>query len=254
MRDRFWRGGQQGRNVTVLALPSGSATGPSPREVLSRGARSHDATRPSHPVAALGLRNDPLLPLVEAARNGHVGALTDLLQRCSPALIVTARALLGPASPDLEDVVQESLLALAKGLSHFRRESSFLHYARRVTALHALMARRKNKKTVKIQVSITQSLDAAAEGPESVAEDADRRSKQDAMLQLLEAIPLTQAECIALRSVLGYSLAEIAAAQGVSVNTVRSRMRLAREALKERIESDQVLCDTFGVLPSRGIR
>jgi RNA polymerase sigma-70 factor (ECF subfamily) len=37
--------------------------------------------------------------------------------------------------------------------------------------------------------------------------------------------------------VLGWSLEEVASATGVPVNTVRSRVRLAKEALRRRIEA-----------------
>ena len=48
-----------------------------------------------------------------------------------------------------------------------------------------------------------------------------------------------------MRVVLGCSLPEVAQATGVPVNTVRSRIRLAREHIKARIESDPRLAALF---------
>jgi RNA polymerase sigma-70 factor (ECF subfamily) len=63
---------------------------------------------------------------------------------------------------------------------------------------------------------------------------------------LLEELPEIQAETFALRVALGYSMQEVAAATGAPVNTVRSRLRLAREALRRRIEQDPSLSEVLG--------
>jgi DNA-directed RNA polymerase specialized sigma24 family protein len=44
-----------------------------------------------------------------------------------------------------------------------------------------------------------------------------------------------------MRAVLGHSIDEIAEALDVPINTVRSRLRLAKAALRERIETDPSL-------------
>jgi len=58
---------------------------------------------------------------------------------------------------------------------------------------------------------------------------------------LIQTLPEEQAETLALRVVLGFSLEEVAEATGVPLNTVRSRVRLAKTALKKRIEADPKL-------------
>jgi RNA polymerase sigma-70 factor (ECF subfamily) len=64
-----------------------------------------------------------------------------------------------------------------------------------------------------------------------------------AIRELLSTLPENQAETLALRVVLGMSLGEVASATGVPLNTVRSRIRLAREALMERIEANPTLLE-----------
>jgi RNA polymerase sigma-70 factor (ECF subfamily) len=46
---------------------------------------------------------------------------------------------------------------------------------------------------------------------------------------------------------LGWSLEEIAQTSGAPVNTVRSRLRLAKEALRRKIVADPVLAEELGV-------
>ena len=56
--------------------------------------------------------------------------------------------------------------------------------------------------------------------------------------ELLLTLPEEQAEAFLLRVVLEYDVADIARETQVPVNTVRSRVRLAREALRHRIENN----------------
>jgi RNA polymerase sigma-70 factor (ECF subfamily) len=64
---------------------------------------------------------------------------------------------------------------------------------------------------------------------------------------LLGELPREQMETLALRTLLGCSLEETALSTGVPVNTVRSRVRLAKERLRHRIEADPGLMESLGV-------
>lgn len=56
--------------------------------------------------------------------------------------------------------------------------------------------------------------------------------------ELLDALPIEQAEVLALYCVLGYTVPEIAGAVRVPAETVRSRLRLAKQALREHVRRD----------------
>ena len=94
-------------------------------------------------------------------------------------------------------------------------------------------------------------LDAARRGTlgAAAAEDLhahlDRCAACRISLTLPDELPEEQAETFALRVVLDYSLEQVAAATGAPVNTVRSRVRLAREKLKTKIEADPDLWDVL---------
>ena len=55
------------------------------------------------------------------------------------------------------------------------------------------------------------------------------------------------AEALAMRVVLGWSLEEIAAQSGAPLNTVRSRLRLAKEGMRRRIEEKPDLVEALEV-------
>ena len=51
-------------------------------------------------------------------------------------------------------------------------------------------------------------------------------------------LPKAQAEALLLRAVVGLSVSEIAADAGCPEETIRSRLRLAKNALRSRIDGD----------------
>src|SRR4029077_20223581 len=68
-----------------------------------------------------------------------------ILEATAPAVLAVVRVILGSDNADVQDVAQESLLAVKDALRAFRGEASVIQYARQVavrTALSALRGRR----------------------------------------------------------------------------------------------------------------
>ena len=59
--------------------------------------------------------------------------------------------------------------------------------------------------------------------------------------ELLATLPANLAEVLALHVVLGHTVPEIAESSGVPLETVRSRLRLAKQALRKRVLNNQKL-------------
>ncbi len=173
--------------------------------------------------------------LLAAARRGDPGALERLLRRLAPGVLAGCRAVLGPGHPDVEDAAQEALLALAGALPRFRGGSSLAHYAARITARVALRQLRRWRRSRPPVSQVSEPPTEPADGPEEEAMAARRR---ELVRGLLAELPEAQAEVLLMRVVLGMKPAEVATATGVPVNTVRSRLRLAREALERRWPRD----------------
>src|SRR5262249_43420827 len=155
---------------------------------------------------------------------------------------VIGRAL-GRAHPDGEDMVQESLLGFVRALDSFRGECSVVHYARRI-ALWRVLEEQKRRQAQKRAPELAAQRDpdrgaVDARAPEGTL--AARRREQ--LRALLSTLRPEQAEALALRHVLDYSVEEIAGATGVPANTVRSRLRLAKEALRARIAANPLLSE-----------
>jgi RNA polymerase sigma-70 factor (ECF subfamily) len=183
---------------------------------------------------------DPLAELARRAREGDIQSQRRLLEAIAPALLRLLRMLLGPSHADLEDVLQDALIGVLQGLASFRGDSSVLHFARRVATKRAIDRRRRDRTTLR-KLEHARHLDAP--GPPTPREltAADRRRRH--LRDLLDDLPEPQAIALAMRAVLGHSIEEIAKATGVPINTVRSRLRLAKEALRGRIETDPALSE-----------
>ena len=188
---------------------------------------------------------DDLVPLVLA---GNRDAARTLLKNTAPAILQVVRGVLGTGHPDLEDVAQEAAIALVSALRSFRGECGVLHFACRVAVFTSLAARRR------LEVRMRWADDRAPEStggsdshlPSSEYLAARRRS---ALRELLRDLPEAQAETLVLSAVLGYSPQEIARITGAPANTVRSRLRLAKIALRDRIKTDPELTETLQEAP-----
>jgi len=196
----------------------------------------------AHPerTADASQRKSSLMALAEEAATGEPEATGKLLRALAPDMIRAAQALMGTTHADVDDVIQQSFIALVQALPAFRGECSPSHYATRIVARIAVAARRRSKvrgERYDEAVDVDQVLSHGESAPEQL-ESARRR---ELVRGLLETLPEEQAETLALRIGLGFSLGEVAAATGVPLNTVRSRVRLAKEALRRRIDANPEL-------------
>jgi RNA polymerase sigma-70 factor (ECF subfamily) len=160
-------------------------------------------------------------------------------------MIRAARSLMGTTHADTDDVVQQSLIGLVQALPAFRGECAITHFASRIVTRTALAARRRNAIRSDRHDDAIEP-DAFAVDP-SQAEALESERRRHAVRSLMEQLPEEQAETLALRVVLGFSLEEVAQTTGVPLNTVRSRVRLAKTSLKKRIEADPRLLSALEV-------
>jgi DNA-directed RNA polymerase specialized sigma24 family protein len=64
---------------------------------------------------------------------------------------------------------------------------------------------------------------------------------------LLEELPPAQAEVLVLHCAFGFTVAQIAASAGRPAETIRSRLRLAKRTLRDRIDASAELSDVLEV-------
>ena len=204
------------------------------------------STRPLDRSHALGgtdeppRATDPLAERLRAANAGDARAMRDLVRAVAPQVRGAVATLsLGHA----DDVAQECLIAFVRALPAFRGDSSVIHYARRIAVRTAVHLRRARRLRQGVDQAHVDEGEAHADVVALPSHEVAARRRRALLASLLDELPEVQAEALALRVVLGYSLEEIADATSAPVNTVRTRMRLAREALRIRIETDPTLAE-----------
>jgi RNA polymerase sigma factor (sigma-70 family) len=143
-----------------------------------------------------------------------------------------------------------------QGLASFRGESTVMHFARSIALRRSLDQRRKRARRAP-EVTLNpedpsshEDLDAAGSSgavlvstARSPAASVLAERRRDAFRRLLGELRPEQAEAFAQRVLFGYSKEEIARETNVSIETVKSRLRLAKGALRSRIKDDPALSE-----------
>jgi RNA polymerase sigma factor (sigma-70 family) len=199
---------------------------------------------------AVKSRVDELLPLARAASAGDVEAAGTLVAHLGRSMLVVVRRVLGRHCADVDDVAQDAVIAVLDGLVSFRGECSVFHFAQRVAMLTALSAQRRIRLrehwTVATEVPGDGVADDAGASP---MESAASRLRRVLVRELLGELPDVIAEALGMHYMLGYTVEEIAAVAGISPNTVWSRLRLGKQALRKKLDGDAGLAERLEVRP-----
>jgi RNA polymerase sigma factor (sigma-70 family) len=193
---------------------------------------------PERPVPPAEPRHDELALLASRVVTGNREALRTFLAIVTPHLLRVVRRVLGSAHPDVEDVTQEAALGVVQALPRFRQEGTVLHFACRIAVLTAMNTRRRDATQKRARAGGTADPEDVAGVEPSPENAAIGAALAPIVRELLDALPEPLAEALALHCVLGHTVAEVAASSGVPVETVRSRLRLAKQALRKRILGD----------------
>jgi RNA polymerase sigma factor (sigma-70 family) len=219
-----------------------------PRSHIDTASNDDDDREP--PASRVGDRRPPtpsgdlLAELREQSLRGNTAAQTELLRILRPRLLRVARAVLR-SSIDAEDCVQDALLAVIHALPAFRGDSTVMHFASSIASRCARAHARRVHAEGELAAR-SGELDPQFRNETSTpSEDSVRARRRAALRALVSELPESQAQTVLLRVLLDYSVQETAASAGVPVNTVRSRLRLARDALRSRIERDPILSELF---------
>lgn len=176
--------------------------------------------------------------LLTAARRGDVAALEALLVRYQPHVYRFGLRMCGNVD-DAGDVVQESLLSMARSLPAFRGDASVSTWLYTIARRACMRKRRRSKFAPAREESIDapgvdagQLLADPAANPEQAASD---RELQAALAHAIDALDPLRREVLVLRDVEGLSAPEVATVLGISVDAVKSRLHRARVAVRRQL-------------------
>lgn len=176
--------------------------------------------------------------LIEGARAGDAAALEALLARHAPAVLRFGKKMCREPE-DAKDVLQEALLAAARGVREFRGDASFATWLFTIARSFCIKKRRVSK----FAPAETVSLDDGTSGARLVASSAPLPDEVAADHELSRALSRAideldegSREVLLLRDVEGLTAPEVASVLGISVDAVKSRLHRARVQVRARLE------------------
>jgi len=191
--------------------------------------------------SAFSERHDELEELAGRAHAGDAVAIRTFITAIGPQILRVVRRVLGPGHPDVEDAAQEAAFAVLEALGRYRGEATVVHFASRVAVQTAMNVRRREAAAKRRATGDRVDLDAIADACPGPDAEADDRASAKLVRGLLATLPVAQAEALAMHCVLGFTVAEIAEISELPIETVRSRLRLAKNSLRDRARTTPAL-------------
>jgi RNA polymerase sigma-70 factor (ECF subfamily) len=137
---------------------------------------------------------------------------------------------------DAKDVMQDTLLAAARGLREFRGGAALTTWLFTVARSFCIKKRRRRVGAPDAVVSLgsadTEGIAASGTSPDEAAEGRELGKALDAAIAALDP---TYREVLVLRDVEGLTAPEVASVLGVGVDAVKSRLHRARVAVRDRL-------------------
>lgn len=169
--------------------------------------------------------------VLERASAGDPGAFEQVYRSASGFVYNVALRITRNAA-DAEEVTQDVFMKVHRSLKDFRFRSTFKTWVYRIAANTAINCARKSARERRGLVQgegVVESLPGQGSAADAVLQD-DQEERLQALLGRLSA---DHRACLVLREIEGLSYQEIAEALRIPVNTVRSRLIRARQALLE---------------------
>jgi RNA polymerase sigma factor (sigma-70 family) len=186
---------------------------------------------------------DELAALSRRVVAGDTAALRLFLERLVPHLLRVARRVLGPSHPFVEDVAHDAAYTVLSQLPQYRGEGTLLNFSRGIAVRTAMNMRRRDqaRKRARERSPVdTDTLEAPGLDPEA---QLAHTAALPAVREVLDELPEVLAETFVLNVLLGHTVAEIAEIASAPLETVRSRLRLAKERFKSQALEHPLLRD-----------
>lgn len=165
---------------------------------------------------------------IAAAAAGDRAAAQALCRELLPRVRNLVRYLVrGDARVD--DVAQEAMIAVLRGLGTFRGEGAFESWVDRVVARSTFATLRR------LRAETQPGAEDVADRERDPAEPSPYESRRE-LAAALDRLPQDQRQALVLHFSVGMTVPEIAEAVAAPFETVRSRLRLAKASLRDTLK------------------
>jgi RNA polymerase sigma-70 factor (ECF subfamily) len=175
--------------------------------------------------------NDIVPEILERASQGDLTAFQQVYKALS-GFVYNVALKVSRNSADAEEITQDVFMKIYRNLKNFRFRSAFKTWVYRITVNTAINHYRKSRREEKGRVDYESVIGTRSCGS-STAEDIIQSDNQARLNALLDTLSPNYKVCLILREIQGLSYQEIAATLKIPINTVRSRLKRARQELLE---------------------
>ena len=183
--------------------------------------------------------------LIREAVAGDTDSFGELVRRYQDRLYNIAFRVVGNPE-DAADVVQDAFVSAYQALATFKGDSEFFTWLYRIAFNTAISQKRKKRPTVSVDSS--READGSydpADVSSDVAPDAalERAEDEQVLAAAIAKLSDEHRAVLVLKDIDGSKYEEIAAALGIPIGTVRSRLHRARLELRQLIAPQSVGVD-----------
>ncbi len=205
-------------------------------DALRTAAEAGEVPRPRGLFSVTADRDDTDADLLRHSAEGDRAAFERLVARHAPALYrFIGRVCSNPR--DAEDALQDGLLSAWRGAPTYRGASSVRTWLFQIV-IHACRRLHRRRAGEPERTEPVEAATAIASADPGADDRAARRELGAALDAALGGMPQEAREVLLLRDVEGLSGEEVAAALGISLAAMKSRLHRARLELKRRVEHD----------------
>lgn len=186
-------------------------------------------------MSAVDTRTDT--ELLSAARGGDPAALEKLLER-HQAQVYRFGMKMCRDPEDAADVLQDTLLAMARGVRDFRGTSSISTWLYSVARSFCIKKRRRSKfapEQPSLDVTAVPEAAQLTDPAQSPDEALAKKQVDQALEQAIGALDPMYREVLILRDIESLTAQEVAEVLGITVQAVKSRLHRARVSVRDGI-------------------
>jgi len=190
-------------------------------------------------IEAGGVASRTESQLVDAARAGDSEALEELLERVSPLVLRYGMRMCGGRPEDAEDVLQDTLITLARTVSDFRGASSLSTWLYTIARSQCSRKRRKSRFAPKeLEPLHDERGGAALDRPDEARTPDDELAGREVgrvLEQAIDGLDPKYREILILRDVEGLTAPEVAEVLGMRLEAVKTRLHRARAQVRAAV-------------------
>ena len=167
--------------------------------------------------------------IIHQAANGDINSFK-VIYDVMKDYVYTVAYRITSSREDAEEVTQDVFVNIYKNLRKFKFQSSLKTWVYRIATNTAINRAKKNLRGSGREVALDENIPLQSFG-ETLTEQARKENNEELVKKFLDQLNPDQRACIMLRDSEGLSYEEIAETLKININTVRSRLKRAREKL-----------------------